>query len=123
MADSNNDLLATLRRHNKELERLLSPEGKEELDRLIKLEHDLSVHTADQLRKLSNIESSDTRRVRLSTGRPRDGDSANKDMVVALWLPGPVNDILEKIRSRINSYIADKVGGIAGAGDKDADDT
>ncbi|WP_226562522.1 hypothetical protein [Salipiger thiooxidans] len=128
MADD--DALAALTKHNEELSRLVSNEGRIAEAALL----ELIVHSqiTKHLSRYENLLSEDEERLRavltddfqthLQGIDPRQAEILAADVIVYLAMPGAVKDLIKKIGSVINSYVKKTAGGVLGGDSDDQDD-
>lgn len=116
------DALAALQAHNRQLARLLTREGRAELDRMALLELALHAHVHGRLQEVAEarepvderaaVRIADRLMTELEGVDQRDAERLAADIVVFIKVPGSVKDLGRKVGSVANAYVKKKVGGV-----------
>lgn len=119
------DALEALRRHNEQLARLLSSDGREELDRLVLLEMAIHAYTSGRLSDYGSMPVGNLvdRLQRELQGLPNEEASRLAESIRELAkIPDWAEDLRKKIGSVANAYVKKKAGDVlSGDGDGETD--
>lgn len=124
MADDD-DALGALRKHNEQLQRLLSGDGPEQIERMILLELALHAYTYRKLssyaEKLDNDEVEIKRFFGSELQKIIEGntDQISNDIITFLKSPDWAKTLGKKVGSVANAYVKKTAGGIIGGDDTD----